>query len=89
LARTEANPIDRGFSVSAAEQMLGDALARSGNAAEARGAYERALAAWPKNVEYRPQQIADHAALLLRLGRQSEASKLRAELTAMGYRAAT
>lgn len=86
LARTETNPIDRGFAISSAERTLGDALARSGNAEAARGAYERALAAWPKNVEYRPQQLSDQAFLLSRLGRRSEANQLKAQLSAMGYR---
>jgi hypothetical protein len=75
--------------VSSAEQLLGDAFSRSGNTAAARGAYARALAAWPQNVEYRPKQLADQAALLSRLGRHAEANRLRTQLTAIGYRAAT
>ncbi len=86
LARTETNSVDRGFETFAAERILGDALAQAGNAGAARGAYERALAAWPQNVEYRPKEMAERAALLLRLGRRAEANQLAAQLTAMGYR---
>jgi len=87
LARTEPNPVDRGFHVSTAEHLLGDTLTQAGNRGAARGAYERALAAWPRDVEYRPKQLASQAALLMRLGRRAEANQIARRLNAMGYRA--
>jgi tetratricopeptide (TPR) repeat protein len=86
LSRTEVNRVDRGLGVANAEQILGDALALAGNAATARGAYERALAAWPKDIEERPREMADRALLLRHLGRQAEADALSRQLAAMGYR---
>jgi tetratricopeptide (TPR) repeat protein len=86
VARTEVNPTDRGFHLAAAEQMLGDALRQAGDRAAARGAYERALAAWPRNVEERPGELANHAILLRRLGRESELTKLAGQLNALGYK---
>lgn len=86
LARSEAQPLERAFATATAEMMLGDALMRSGQAAAARGAFERALSAWPKSVEERPNELAQHAGLLRRLGRNAEAQPMIKQLTAMGYR---
>jgi tetratricopeptide (TPR) repeat protein len=86
VARTEKNEVDRAFAVAEAEFALGEALARASQADAARGAFERALAAWPKNVEERPSELADHAILLRRLGQQAEANRLAQRLAAMGYR---
>ena len=86
IARSETNPVDRAMSVALAEKLLGDALAKAGQAGAAQGAYQRALASWPKNVEERPRTLADHAILLRRLGRKAEATALDERLNAMGYR---
>jgi tetratricopeptide (TPR) repeat protein len=86
LARTDKDPIDRGMSVTKAETMLGNALKAEGQADAARGAYQRALAAWPANTQQRPSELADRAMLLSRLGRRSEAAEARERLSAMGYR---
>jgi len=86
LARTEKNEVDRAFALAAAELTLGDALKQAGQADAAHGAYERALGSWPKNVEERPRELADHAILLRRLGLQDNARKLGERLAAMGYR---
>jgi tetratricopeptide (TPR) repeat protein len=86
MARSEKNEVDRAFAIAGAEFALGEALARASQPDAARGAYERALAAWPKNVEERPSELADHAILLRRLGQQAEASRLAQRLAEMGYR---
>jgi tetratricopeptide (TPR) repeat protein len=86
LARTEPNPVARAFSVAGAERTLGDAFAATGQRDEARGAYERALAAWPKNVEEKPREMAEHTILLQRLNRNGEAAAINQRLAAMGYR---
>ena len=86
LARTEAQPVDRAFASATAEMMLGDALMRTGQIGAGRGAYERALSAWPKSVEERPSELAQHAQLLRRLGRNSDAQPIIRQLNAMGYR---
>ena len=86
LARGEKDAVDRAFAVAAAEALLGDSLARQGQPGAARGAYERAIAAWPKDVQERPRELADHSILLRRLGRSAEAEELAGRLRAMGYR---
>ena len=86
LARGEKDPVDRAYAVATAEALLGDSLARAGEAGAARGAYERALAAWPKGVEERPRELADHSILLRRLDRSADADALARRLQAMGYR---
>lgn len=88
LARSTRDAIDRGFEIAAAEGMLGDALSRDGQREAARGAYERALAAWPKGVEERPRDLAERAGLLRQLGRTSDAASLTARLRSIGYRQA-
>ena len=86
LARTEQNAIDRGLMIAKAELLLGDALQSTGQRDAARGAYERALAAWPKGIEEQPRELADRAILLGLLGRTEDANRLARQLTAMGYR---
>jgi tetratricopeptide (TPR) repeat protein len=86
LARTVKDPVDRGFDVAQAETLLGDALIRGGQKEAARGAYGRALAAWPKGVEERPRNLADRAILLAQLGRQADASHISRQLRSIGYR---
>jgi tetratricopeptide (TPR) repeat protein len=86
LARTEQNAVDRGLMIASAELLLGDALRATGQRDAALGAYQRALAAWPKGIEEQPRELADHAALLRRLGRTDEASRISRQLAAMGYR---
>jgi tetratricopeptide (TPR) repeat protein len=86
LARTVKDPVDRAFNVAQAEKLLGDALSRAGNRDAARGAYARALAAWPKGVEERPRNLADRAILLTQLGRHGEAGQISRQLRAIGYR---
>ena len=86
LARTEKKAIDRGLAVASAELILGDALRQTRQPDAARGAYERAHAAWPKNVEEKPRELAEHAILLRRLGRDGEAEPMIRQLSAMGFR---
>lgn len=86
LARVEKNPIDRSFAVATAERGLGDALQAVGQQSAARGAYQRALDAWPRSVEQRPFELADYAGLLRRLNRSGEFAAVRKQLDAMGFR---
>ena len=84
IARQEGDPIARGFAVATSETVLSDALRAAGERGAARGALQAALAAWPKGVEEKPRELADHAALLTRLGQDASAYSRR--LAAMGYR---
>lgn len=86
LARSEPNPFDRHMWMARSELLLGDALSGAGQRDAARGAYGRALAAWPNNIEQQPIDLADHALLLRRVGRSAEAKSLDARLAAMGFR---
>jgi hypothetical protein len=88
LARTEKDPVNRGFEIAAAEIVLGDALSRNGQREAAQGAYQRALDAWPKGIEERPRDLAERAVLLRQLGRGGEATALAARLRSIGYRQA-
>lgn len=85
LARADRNPVDRALAVARAEMLLGDALRRAGQSGASNGAYERAFAAWPKSIEERPVDLADHVTLLRRLRRDSDAAVLARRLSTMGY----
>ena len=84
IARTEPDPVDRGFVIAASQLLLSKALQASGQPDAARGAVQAALAIWPKGVEEKPRELADHALLLSRLGQDSTPYSNR--LSAMGYR---
>ena len=86
LAREETSPVNRGMMMARSNLVLGDALAKSGQGEAARSAYQAAISAWPQGVEEQPQELADHAVLLKRLGRRQEAAAIAKQLAAMGYR---
>ena len=86
LARTITDPVARGIRIGSAERTLGDAYAMAGNKDAARGAYERALAAWPKGVEEQPKEMASRSILLARLGKHKESNELARQLASIGYR---
>jgi len=86
LARTIDDPIARGIRIGSAERALGDAFSLAGNKDAARGAYERALAAWPKGAEEQPKEMASRSILLARLGRHQESNELARRLASIGYR---
>ena len=84
LSRTERGPADRAISVAAATSLLSEALAASGQREAAAGSLQAAIAAWPKDIEEKPSDLALHAKLLARAGQPSPAIVKR--LSAMGYR---
>jgi tetratricopeptide (TPR) repeat protein len=86
LAREEANSMSRGMLMARSNLALGDALTAAGQREAARDAYQTALSGWPEGVEEQPQELADHAILLKRMGRRQEAADLARRLAAMGYR---
>ena len=80
------DPIKSAFILAASYKILGDAERAGGNISAARSAWNDALAAMPANVAEKPDEIATHAGILNRLGRDAEAKPLEAKLQAMGYR---
>lgn len=84
LARTERDPVGRAMSMASANLLLGAALAASGQRDAARGAFQAGVAAWPRNIEEAPSDLARKAKLFDLAGRDSRA--IRERLTAMGYR---
>jgi len=84
LSRNEREPADRAMSIAAANALLSEALAASGQREAAAGALQAAIAIWPKNTEEKPSDLALHAKLLARAGQSSPAITKR--LSAMGYR---
>jgi tetratricopeptide (TPR) repeat protein len=86
LARAETNAVNRAILMARSNLLLGNALLAAGQGEAARDSYQGALSAWPQGVEEQPQELADHAILLKRLGRRQEASDLARRLAAIGYR---
>jgi tetratricopeptide (TPR) repeat protein len=74
------------FRVARAYRILGDTRRERGDLAAARAAWSSALASVPSRVRELPDEIADHAAILHRLGREDEAKRLTAKLQGLGYR---
>jgi tetratricopeptide (TPR) repeat protein len=74
------------YALADAELLRGQVAERVGNAAAARSAWQAAAAAWPKQGELQPFQLAKWALLLKRLGRTGEAKQTERLLAEMGYR---
>ena len=78
--------IGDGYRIAAIERLLGDVKQRLGDSAGARAEWERGLAALRANVAEKPDEMADHAALLQQVGRGAEAQPLLQRLNSIGYR---
>jgi tetratricopeptide (TPR) repeat protein len=74
------------FRVARAYRLVGDIARDSGDVNGARSAWNSGLAAIPAGVTEQPDEIAEHAAILQRLGQVAQAQQLNKRLTAMGYR---
>ena len=74
------------FVVAKCGRLVGDLEREVGRADAARSAWAAALTVIPTTVPEQPDEIAEHAALLQRLGRAGDAQPLAARLKAMGYR---
>ena len=69
-----------------AYRLLGDAQQKLGDGAAARIAWNSGLAAFPPGIAEQPNEMAERATLLRRLGRFAEAQALTAKLNGMGFR---
>lgn len=78
--------INDGFIVARSLLFLGDVERQAGDRNSAATAWAAALAAIPQGVSEHADETADHAKILLRLGRQAEAAPLEAKLKTEGYR---
>jgi tetratricopeptide (TPR) repeat protein len=90
-ATREVHSQDRYSDASLAEKayrVLGDIQQARGDLAGAGASWTRALSLLPTGVPEVPQEIAEHALLLERLGRAAEAQQLNQRLATMGYKAA-
>ena len=84
-ALRSGKPVEDRFSVADAQALIGDIHDAMGERELARTEWQQALAAWPRGVGERPDQIERRAGLLERLGRGAEARMLTDRLDAMGY----
>ena len=78
--------VSDGFFAAKSYLLLGDSERELGDLRAAQTAWSQALAAIPAGTTERPDEIASHAKILLRLGRQAEAAPMLARLRAMGFR---
>ena len=81
-----ADRISDAYQLAGAYRLLGDVKQRLGDAAGAQAAWRSALALLPTATPEKPGDMAEHAALLQRLGRSAEAQPLTSRLNAIGYR---
>ena len=78
--------VTRAFVLAQAYTLLGDGERALGNQDAAQAAWQHALSTIPDGITERPDEMADRAKILTRLGRTGEAAPLRAKLQRMGYR---
>ena len=78
--------IGNAYRIAGAERLLGDIKQRVGDTSGARAEWERGLAGLQSNVAEDPEEMADRAALLQRVGRGAEAQPLVQRLNSIGYR---
>ena len=83
-ART-ADRVSDAYQLAGAYRLLGDVSQKMGDSSAARAAWSIALALLPKGVAEKPEEMAERAALLQRLGRGAEAEPLAARLNSIGY----
>jgi tetratricopeptide (TPR) repeat protein len=83
------DPVADGRLIARAYRLLGDVERQSGDDRAARAAWTSALAALTNGTAQQPDELAERATVLERLGRSAEAQPLTAKLASMGYRAPT
>jgi len=76
-----------GYRTALAYRLAGDARQRLGDRIAARGAWTSGLAAFPSGIPEQPNEMAERASVLRRLGRVTEAQTITTRLDSMGYRA--
>ena len=74
------------YRVSSTYRLVGDIEQKLGNAKAARASWSAALRVLPAPASEEPDQAAERALILSRLGRETQARPIAAKLNAMGYR---
>jgi tetratricopeptide (TPR) repeat protein len=74
------------YALAQSYRLLGDIRLRLGDKSGAQAAWKAALVTLPAGVAEKPNEMAEHAILLQRLGRSPEARERGARLDAMDYR---
>ena len=80
------DPIEDKFELAQTFRVLGDARKSLGDTAGAAAAWQAALGALPLDVAEKPNEMAERAMLLQRVGQSEAALQRSARLSAMGYR---
>ena len=81
------DPMTDGYRTAIAYRLIGDAEQRLGDGQAARAAWGSGLASFPSGIPEQPNEMAERASLLRRLGRIAEAQAITTKLNSMGYRA--
>jgi len=80
------DPLDNLYSIARSLRFVGDVRFKAGDPAAARTAWQAALSGLPAGAAEKLPEISEHAQLLDRLGRGSEAKSLRQRMESAGYR---
>ena len=80
------DPVEDKYAVAKSLRLLGDIRRRLGDEGGAKSAWEAGLAMIPPNGAEKPNEMAEHAMLLQRLGRLNEANERTNRLASFGYR---
>jgi tetratricopeptide (TPR) repeat protein len=85
-AAQSGNSVAESYVRAGTMRLYGDVQELLGNGEAARAAWQKALAQLPAGLAEQPEELAQRAAILQRLGRSAEAQPLSARLNAIGYR---
>jgi len=77
------------YRIAKAYRLIGDVARETGDDPTANAAWSKALAALPAGIAEKPAEMDEHATILQRLGRGSEARHIVGRLNEMGYRRLT
>ena len=80
------DPVEDRYALARSYRLLGDIRRKLGDQAGAKAAWQAGLSMLPASVAEKPNEMAEHATTLQRLGRGSEARERAAKLAANGYR---
>jgi tetratricopeptide (TPR) repeat protein len=80
------DPLKDRYTAASIYRLIGDAHRATGDLQGASASWSQALATLPRGVPESPFELDEHALILQRLGRATEAQQIAGKLNAMGYR---
>lgn len=83
---TTGDPVENRFALAKARRLIGDAKHSSGDMAGAQSIWRSALDGLPTGATEKPNEMSEHAQLLMKVGKTPQARSLQDRLAAMGFK---